>query len=200
MNKKKKIAIIGLGYVGLTLAVVAALKKINVYGIEINETIKNQINKRVAPFFEPNFDTYLSEVINKNLFVVDEFKENMNLDAIIVTVGTPLNKQMNKPNFNYIKSALDSLKNVYSGEELIVLRSTVSVGVTRSMVIPLLSRLSNKKQKEVLISFCPERTAEGNALYELQSLPQIIGGNNEQSCKLSEQLFSKITLTNLIFL
>ena len=63
------IGIIGLGYVGLTLAVVAALKKINVYGIEINETIKNQINKRVAPFFEPNFDTYLSLLCSFAIFL-----------------------------------------------------------------------------------------------------------------------------------
>ena len=76
---------------------------------------------------------------------------------------------------------------------MIVLRSTVSVGTTRDIVIPYLKNMINNPKKEILVAFCPERTVEGKAINEIQNLPQIIGGYNKKSVNIAENFFRKIT-------
>ena len=73
---------------------------------------------------------------------------------------------------------MKSLLPVYDGSQLVIIRSTVSVGTTRKIVLPLLAELSGKREEEIFVSMCPERTVEGKALQELKTLPQIISGNN----------------------
>jgi UDP-N-acetyl-D-mannosaminuronic acid dehydrogenase len=192
------IGIIGLGYVGLTLGVAAASKGINVYGVEINEHIKDCLKENRAHFYEPGLDNLIKRTNNKTLHVVDEFPKDVIYDAFIITVGTPLKKINGKkqevPNFEYIKSALEgTLKDVYDGSQLIVLRSTVSVGTTRKVVLPFLSEMCGKPQDEILVSMCPERTLEGKAVEELSNLPQVISGNNKASIEIAQKLFRIIT-------
>lgn len=187
------IGIIGLGYVGLTLAIAAADCGIKTYGVEISDKIKNCLRKNRAHFFEPGLDSLIEKYNNKMFFTGDEFPENVKFDAFIVTVGTPLKQGESVPNFEYIKSAMLSVKKIYTGDELFVLRSTVSVGTTRKVVLPYLAQLSKRKEEEILVSFCPERTIEGKAMEELKNLPQIISGNNERSLEIAQNLFRKIT-------
>lgn len=192
------IGIIGLGYVGLTLAVAAAAKGIEVYGVETNQHIKECLKNDRAHFYEPGLDNLIKRNNNKTLHVVDEFPANIVYDAFIITVGTPLKKvdgkKQEEPNFDYIKSALEgTLKNVYDGSQLIVLRSTVSVGTTRNIVLPFLAGLCGKTQDQIYVSMCPERTLEGKAVDELSNLPQIISGNNKKSIEIAQKLFRAIT-------
>ena len=194
------IGIIGLGYVGLTLAIAAATKGIKVYGVEIDQGIKECLKNNKAHFFEPGLDSLIKRNNNKTLFVVDAFPKDVKFDAFIITVGTPLKrvdgKKQEEPNFEYIKSALmGTLSDVYDGTQLIVLRSTVSVGTTSNVVLPFLAELCGKPQEEVLVAMCPERTLEGNAVHELSNLPQIISGNNERALSIAHKLFSIITPT-----
>jgi UDP-N-acetyl-D-mannosaminuronic acid dehydrogenase len=135
------IGVIGLGYVGLTFSVTAANKGITVYGIEINRAIKDCLKNNRAHFFEPGLDSLISLCNNRTFFVVDEFPHGVSFDAFIITVGTPLKKGETRPNFEYIKQSLESIAHVYTGKELVVLRSTVSVGTTRNIVLPFLSKL-----------------------------------------------------------
>ena len=188
-----KIGIIGLGYVGLTLAIAAADAGISVYGVEISQTIKNCLQKNKAHFFEPGLDALIRKHNGKNFKVVDSFPTDITYDAFIITVGTPLKKNEKKPNVDYIKSALQSIKNVYDGDSLIILRSTVSVGTTRNIVQPVLAALCGRSVDDVLVSMCPERTVEGKAVEELTHLPQIISGNNERALTIAQNLFRMIT-------
>lgn len=187
------IGIIGLGYVGLTLAVAAADSGIEVYGTEINPHIKECLKQNKAHFFEPGLDALIAKYNGNNLKVVDQFSKDAGIDAFIITVGTPLKKGEKTPNFEYIKLALESMKGAYTGKELVILRSTVSVGTTRNVVRPYLQELSGVEENEILVSMCPERTVEGKALEELKGLPQIISGNNEKSLEIAQNLFRKIT-------
>ncbi len=189
----ENIGVIGLGYVGLTFSIVAALKKFNVYGIEVNQATKLSIKQNKAHFYEPGIDNLLRLHQGKNFFVEDGFVPEQNLDAILVTVGTPLVNNGAEPNFQYILSALDTIADIYDGSQLIILRSTVSVGTTRKIVLPYLSQKSGKPVEELLVAFCPERTVEGKAISELQNLPQIVGGNNLKSLAMAEDLFRQIT-------
>jgi UDP-N-acetyl-D-mannosaminuronic acid dehydrogenase len=193
-----RIGIIGLGYVGLTLGVAAAAKGIDVYGVETNQHIKDCLKKNKAHFYEPGLDNLIKRTNNKTLHVVDNFPKDVIYDAFIITVGTPLKKvngkKQEEPNFEYIKSALEgTLKDVYDGSQLIVLRSTVSVGTTRNVVLPFLADMCGKPQEEILVSMCPERTLEGKAVDELSNLPQVISGNNKESVEIAQRLFRIMT-------
>ncbi len=188
-----KIGIIGLGYVGLTLAIAAANKGIIVYGKEVNPHIIKCLKENHAHFFEPSLDEVIQRVNEKTFFCVEQFPPEEKIDAFIITVGTPLSKGSKTPNFEYIKSALSSLSEVYNGEQLIILRSTVSVGTTRNIVIPFLSQMCGASKEDILVAMCPERTVEGKAVEELSSLPQIISGNNLRSIEIATKLFGKIT-------
>lgn len=188
-----KIGIIGLGYVGLTLAVAAASNGIEIYGIETNSYIKDCLRDNHAHFYEPGLDYLIKRCNGKTLYVVDAFPEEVVFDAFIITVGTPLKKEGKEPNFEYIRSALQSIQKVYDGSQLVILRSTVSVGTTRKIVLPFLADMCGKSEEELLVSMCPERTLEGKAVEELTHLPQIISGNNEQSVEAAQILFRKMT-------
>lgn len=188
------IGVIGLGYVGLTLSIVAASRGIEVYGLEINDAIKEKLKQNKAHFFEEGLDDLIEKYNHKTFHVVEAFPKDVAFDAFIVTVGTPLiGKEIKKPNFDYILSALEAISDVYDGSQAVILRSTVSVGTTSKIVLPRLCQMSGLNEKEVLCGMCPERTIEGKALVELTSLPQIISGNNAKSIETAKRLFLKIT-------
>lgn len=190
------IGIIGLGYVGLTLGIAAADKGINVYGIEVNQHIKDCLAQGKAHFYEPGIDNMIRRYSGKLFHVVEKFPKDVTFDAFVITVGTPLKggDEGKQPNFDYIRSALrDSVGEIYDGSQLVILRSTVSVGTTRKIVVPFLSKICGKKEEEILVAMCPERTIEGNAIEELTHLPQVISGNNQKSLEIAQRLFRHMT-------
>ena len=189
------IGVIGLGYVGLTFSVVAGLKGLNVIALEKSELIKENLKKFKAHFFEPGLDDLLKVLMNRHLFVKESYAKEDIIDIFFITVGTPLLNGSSTPNYAYLESALDAIKNVYDGSQLLVLRSTIAVGTTRKLVIPYLAKIAGISETDVLVAFCPERTIEGKAVKELQELPQIIGANNKKALLLAESLFREITNT-----
>lgn len=107
-----RVGIVGLGYVGLTLAIAAANKGIEVYGIEINPKIKQCLKDNRAHFYEPGLDDLIKLHNGKNFHCIDSFSEINDIEVFIITVGTPLKKDSKLPNFAYIK---DSLKTIGGG-------------------------------------------------------------------------------------
>ena len=194
-----RVGIIGLGYVGLTLAVASAVRGVDVYGVETNTHIKDCLKQDKAHFYEPGLDNLIKRVNRKSFHVVEKFPAvEGGYDAFIITVGTPLKKvdgkKQEEPNFEYIKSALEgTIKDVYDGSQLIILRSTVSVGTTRKIVRPFLAQLCGKPEEEILVAMCPERTIEGKAVDELFNLPQVISGNNPRSLEIARKFFTYLT-------
>lgn len=188
-----QVGIIGLGYVGLTLAITAADCGVDVYGVEINEHIKKCLNEDHAHFFEPGLDALIKRHNGEKFHSVDTFANCGKFDVFVITVGTPLKVGEKQPNFEYIKSALKMIESVYDGSQLVILRSTVSVGTTRNIVLPFLSELCKKPSKDILVSMCPERTIEGKAVEELTHLPQIISGNNETALEIAQKFFRYMT-------
>lgn len=187
------IGIIGLGYVGLTLAITAADCGLCVYGTEISTKIKKCIEENHAHFYEPGLDALIKHHNGISFHCVEEFPTDKQIDVFVITVGTPLKPGEKKPNFDYIKSALQSIQAVYDGTQLVVLRSTVSVGTTRNVVLPHLAEMSGKLQSQIYVAMCPERTVEGKALEELTHLPQIISGNNQAALEMAQKFFRCMT-------
>ena len=190
-DNQKYICVIGLGFVGLTLAVSMASKGFKVFGIEKNKKILNQIKKGKPHFFEPNLEKKLKNLIDrKKIIFFNKLNSKVNCNTYIITVGTPIDKKK-KIITKYIKNTSLEVSKYINNGDLVVLRSTVKVGTTRKIVKPILE----KSKKFFSLSFCPERTLEGVALKELNYLPQIIGGLDGQSTKKSKKIFSKITKT-----
>ena len=186
-----RIGIVGLGYVGLTLAFAASHSGLDVWGLDINPRIKASLRENHAHFHETGLDELIAIHNGKNFHCAEEFPSDKRFDAFIITVGTPLISGTHNPNFDYIRSAIQSIKNVYDGSQLVILRSTVSVGTTRNIVLPFLQELSGKP--EVFVSMCPERTVEGRAIEELTHLPQIISGNTPEAVDMAQDIFTRIT-------
>lgn len=192
----RNISIIGMGYVGLTLALVMADSGFKITGIEANEeTLKNLQSGR-SHIHENGLPELLKENLNKNL----NFKNNISeSDVFIISVGTPIyynDQQEAIPNMGYLESASKSVAKKLRVGNLVVLRSTVPVGTTGNVVKKILEEESGLIcGVDFHLSFAPERTAEGSAIKELRSLPQVIGGFNQDSVKVTAAIFRDITST-----
>ena len=176
---------------GLTLAIAAADSGFKVYGTEVNPKILASLKENRAHFHETGLDSLIQKHNGKNFFSAEKFPSDKKFNAFIITVGTPLMAGTHEPNFGYIRQAVQSIREVYDGSQLVILRSTVSAGTTRNVIIPFLQDMCGKS--EVLVSMCPERTVEGRAIEELTHLPQIISGNNEEAVNFAEKIFTRIT-------
>jgi len=185
MNKYN-ICVIGLGYVGLTLSVAFSLKGVKVHGIEKSNEIINSLNSKKAHFQEIGINDHIESVLKDELFSYgNALPKNLDFNVYIITVGTPLGDN-DKPNYNYISEVANIISKILKNEDLVVLRSTVSVGVTRNIIKPIL----DSSKVKYSLAFCPERTLEGDAINELFTLPQVVSGIDANSISKADELFS----------
>ena len=198
-NPKKEIAVIGLGYVGLTLSLILSENKFLVSGIENNKEIVKNLSNYISHVREPQIEELLTRHLHKNFHLKTTLKSSY--ETYIISVGTPILKgKKNKLDESHLLKVLDSISQTISSGSLIILRSTVPIGTTRNLVIP---RIENNTGLtcgvDFFVSFAPERTEEGNALKELVSLPQIIGAYDKISLDKTKLIFEKIT-NNIVVL
>lgn len=188
----KNICVIGLGYVGLTLSAVLLEKGFRVFGIEKRKEIIDILKNGKAHFYEKGLDFIIRKYLNKNFFVFENILADEKIEAFIVSVGTPLDENK-KPILKFIIEAIEEISKNLQEEQIIILRSTVPIGTTREVVLPILE----KTGKKFYLAFCPERTTEGKALEELRTLPQIIGGLDSESIDRASDIFTKVTCTTI---
>lgn len=168
------IGIVGCGFVGLTLAMHLAQKRtFKVYGFEINQATSNLLNNGEAPFYEPGMKKLLQELVNTKFFLNPQ---GVFLDAVFVTVGTPIDKVTKKPNLGYVETAIQSVLPILKKESTIFLRSTVAIGLSRIIQ----EKVKKAGRPDVGVCFAPERTIEGSALKELNELPQIFSADTSK--------------------
>lgn len=196
MKKNNKVCVIGLGYVGLTLSLHLAKKGITVIGFDSNSSIIDNLSKCKTHIFEKNIETYLKASVNKKKFILSN-KIPDYCDVYIVTVGTPLkyDKKLKKfiSNLDDIKDISLKLSRIIKQDALIIFRSTLPIGTCRNIIIKIFSENKLKVEKDFFLSFAPERTIEGNAIKELQNLPQIVSGYGKKSLKKSTIFFKNIS-------
>lgn len=193
--KHKTIAVIGMGYVGLTLALKLADVGYDVVGIERNPDVLKMLKKGHAHFHEVGINSLLKYNLTKEegVFELVEQIGDRPADVYVISVGTPLDKNK-KPNPEFVINSAEQIAKVLKKGDLVVLRSTVPVGTTRKIVLPILERETDLKcGKDFYLAFCPERTIEGKALEELRALPQIIGGFDKNSHEMAANLFRNLT-------
>lgn len=190
----RSVCMIGMGYVGLTLAVAMAEVGFRIHGVETNLDTVAAIRAGRAPFRESGLDTRLSQqVFAGTITVSQDWPAPGACNVYVVTVGTPLADERKVTNLDSIRAVTRRLSQALRPGNMVILRSTVRVGVSRSIVKPALDETGVAYD----LAFCPERTLEGRALQELRTLPQIVGGVNHASSVRAAQLFNYLTPTTI---
>lgn len=191
----QKICVIGLGYVGLTLSLALAEKKIKVYGYDSNSEVIDSLASGKSHIFEKDINKYLKKHLNKNFFVTNELSDKFR--TFIITVGTPVihNKKSNSHNsdLSHIVKITKKLAKIIKKNTLLIYRSTLPVGTTRNKILPIFTRNQLQTSKDYFLSYAPERTVEGNAINELRTIPQIIAGIDEASLRKTKNIFKKLS-------
>ena len=189
----RNVCIIGLGYVGLTLAATMANIGFRVYGIEIRDHVVEQLRAGQPHFHEPGLADLLGRVVEDGVLEVHHaIPADCEANVFIITVGTPLGSN-GRSRLDMIEHAAGEVAAAMRPGALVIMRSTMKLSTTRNIVLPILDRRGCAYD----VAFCPERTLEGVAIKELRSLPQIVGGADLRACVRAAQLFQFITPTTL---
>jgi nucleotide sugar dehydrogenase len=190
-GRKASICIIGLGYVGLPLAVEFSKKGYFVYGFDTSKPRirKLKTGERYIVDIDPK-DTL--SLIEKNLFLptTDE-RVLANADVIIVCVPTPLRK-VKIPDISYVVEASKMIKRYLRPAQLIILESTSYPTTTRETVLPILKTSGLEEEKDFFLCFSPERVNPGDKKFPLRRITKIVGGLSVKSGQLAKKLYSQI--------
>lgn len=193
MFNKDVCVIGGCGHVGLPLALAFADRGLKVAIHDLNETSVGIVNSGKLPFLEDGAEPVLQRVLGKTLEVGNNPKYISDCKFVVVVVGTPVDEHLN-PKFNAISQFFQSIMPYLRDGQHVILRSTVFPGTTEKI-----RQLLEKNGKSIQLTFCPERIAEGKAMEELSSLPQIVSGLDQPSMDAAATLFKNLT-KDVIFL
>jgi UDP-N-acetyl-D-mannosaminuronic acid dehydrogenase len=185
-NSFRTISVIGIGRVGLPLALMLSESGFKVYGIDKNKELIKKLKNGIFPFIEEDGKKILKKHLNKNFFPTTDYSFIKNSDVIIITIGTPLSKNR-MPDFRELMNSVKKILLLMQKGQLIILRSTLSPGMTESIKDFIEEKNCWNEGKDFFIAYCPERILEGKALKELKDIPQIIGVFNERAFKLSKE-------------
>lgn len=167
----------GLGYIGLPTAIVAADNGIEVTGVDINPHVVETINKGKIHIVEPGLEALCSRVIGKGTLKAQT--EPVESDVYLIVVPTPFNDD-HQPDISYVESATRSVIPFLKEGDLYIIESTSPVGTTEKMANLIFSERPELKD-HLAIAYCPERVLPGNVIYELVHNDRVIGGINETS-------------------
>ena len=190
-----KIAVIGLGFVGLTLSSVLASKGIITVGIDLDKEKCSKIAKGTPTFFEPNLKKTLKKALKKNLFITDKLSSINNCDFIFITVGTP-QKKNGEIDLSFIKTVVRSVGKIISKNKkkpVILIKSTVIPGTMKDVILPILEKNSKKKAgKDFGLISNPEFLQESNAIRDtIKPHVIVLGGYRTKFMKKTEKFFSR---------
>jgi len=193
----ENVAVIGLGRIGLPIALVSAYKGFNVIGIDKNNDLITLIRRGISPFHEPMLDVLLSKHLGLNFRPIHiddpKLKEYLNQSEIIcITVGVePINA--NSINMAPLLDVINLLLSKGSiRDKTIIIRTTVPVGTCRKVKEYIENKIHLKEGKDYFLVYVPERLAEGKAIEEEMSLPKVIGAFSEEAYKRAYKYFSRI--------
>lgn len=177
----------GLGYIGLPTAIIAAKYGIDVIGVDINPKVVEMTNEGKLHIVEPGLESFLQNVIcTKKLKAQGEPELS---DAYFIVVPTPF-KGNHEPDISYVEAATRSVIPYLKENDLFVIESTSPVGTTEMMAKIINEERSELKDK-VYIAYCPERVLPGNVIHELVHNDRVIGGINEESTTKAVEFYAQ---------
>lgn len=175
----------GLGYIGLPTAIIAAKHGIEIIGVDINPQVVEMTNAGHLHIVEPGIEEMLQEVISMGMLKASTTPEVS--DAYFIVVPTPF-KGNHVPDTTYVESATRTVLPYLKEGDLFVIESTSPVGTTEQMASLIFTERPELKGK-VFIAYCPERVLPGNVIYELVNNDRVIGGIDEASTRKAQDFY-----------
>ena len=189
-NFKFNVAVIGLGYVGLPLAIEAANNKLKVAGYDINESLVGNLNKYLS-HVEDISDKDLEDAFANQLLITSDPKILGDSEYIVISVPTPLTDY--QPDLSYVEAATKSIAENLKKDQIIILESTTYPGTTLEIVKPILEKnTSFVAGEDFLLGYSPERIDPGNKEWTFKNTPKIVSGINEKSLKKISEFYNSI--------
>jgi len=199
-NKTARLAVIGLGYVGLPVAAMFAEAGFDVIGVEIQADRVAKINRGVSPIEgnEPGLAELLGRVIETGrLHATTDYANLRDRDVILIDVETPVDEQ-NIPRYEALRSVLISLGPVLKQGALVIVESTIAPGTIANLVLPMLEQHTGKKLNEgFYLGACPERVMPGKLLKNLTTLSRVAGGMTPETSAVMIAIYEHIVHADL---
>jgi UDP-N-acetyl-D-glucosamine dehydrogenase len=184
------VGVIGLGYVGLPLAVEFAGGGFRVLGFDIDTARLNALNKGICHISDVDNHVF-QQALATGLEVTNDFNRLSEADAIIICVPTPLGSNK-EPDVSHILSAAEQIARRLRRSQLILLESTTFPGTTEELLLPLFERRGLHAGSDYWLAFSPERIDPGNKRFALRDIPRVVGGVTSHCTRLATALYSTI--------
>lgn len=199
-QRSARIAVIGMGYVGLPVAALFAEAGFDVLGIEIKPERVAQINAGLSPIAgeEPGLAELLQKVVAAGrLRATGDYAQLSEREVVLIDVETPVDDQ-HTPQYAALRAALRSLGPVLQPGALVIVESTIAPGTMRSVVLPLLEEASGRRLDEgFYLGNCPERVMPGCLLRNLRTMSRVVGGGSPQTAEVMVELYRTIVQADL---
>jgi len=190
-QKKARVAVVGLGYVGLPLAVEFAKAGFAVTGIEVDKS-KVSMLRRGESYIQDVPNDEIAPLVQRGVLIsTAEFAAIGGADAIIICVPTPLRKTKD-PDLSYVIGAVSEIARRMRGEQLIVLESTTYPGTCEELILPFLERKGGRVGRDFFLAFSPERVDPGNERHRTRNITKIIGGVTPRCTALATSLYTQV--------
>lgn len=190
-DKSAIIGILGLGYVGLPLAVAFAESDLKVIGFDVNANRVEEVNQGESYIADISDETLSKLVISKRLFATTDLSQISKVDAICICVPTPLN-QAKEPNLSYVICTSQEVSRYLRRDQLVILESTTYPGTTREIILPILKLSGLKASQDFYLAYSPERIDPGNRKFNIKNTPKILGGIDQKSTRLAKLLYEQV--------
>ncbi|MFC0525133.1 nucleotide sugar dehydrogenase [Pontibacillus salicampi] len=187
-DKTANIGVVGMGYVGLPLAVEMVKSGFTVCGIDLSENKINQL-KQGKTYITDVSDEDMEEVMaSKRFLPTTDYSNVSELDAISICVPTPLSENQD-PDTSYITGVIDSIKPYVKKGIMITLESTTYPGTTEELILSEFNKMGYEAGKDLFLCYSPERVDPGNKKYSTHNMPKVIGGTTEKCNELGVALY-----------
>ena len=184
----------GLGYIGLPTATVAAGKGLQVVGVDINRKVVETINEGKIHIIEPGLQQLVQDVVEKGNLRASLVPEEA--DVFLIVVPTPFKGGNHEPDITYVEAATKAVIPYLKAGDLYIIESTSPVGTTEKMMHLIYAERPELKDK-IYMAYCPERVLPGNVLYELEHNDRVIGGVNDVSTEKAVAFYAQFVKGNL---
>ncbi len=186
-----RVGVIGLGYVGLPLAVVMAEADVEITGFDVAADVVDSVNGGVSHIQDIPTERLAPLVEDGRVQATTDFGRLAECDAISICVPTPLNK-LKDPDLSYVVTAAEAIREILRPGQLIILESTTFPGTTREVVLPILEEGGLTVGVDVFLCFSPERVDPGNATWHTQNTPKVLGGATEACTRAGSALYERV--------
>ncbi|WP_128893691.1 nucleotide sugar dehydrogenase [Longirhabdus pacifica] len=185
------LGVIGLGYVGLPLAVAKAQAGYRVVGFDVDTERVNCLQAGSSYIRDISSDDIKDQVVHGRLSATNDFSIMKRLDAISICVPTPIDKYR-QPDLTYLNAAIKEIVIHLPSTMLIIINSTTFPGTTEEVVKPIIEKKVGAIGEDVFLAYSPERIDPGNRQFQIKGIPRIVGGVTKQCTTLSARLYEKV--------